>query len=261
MEVLILGNKLLEKIGQVTNRSQEITSDILLLRFTIVNACLIGDPLSDGKEFVLVDTGLENSHEFILDTIDKTFGQGAKPTSIVLTHGHFDHLGSVIKLSDYWDIPVYIHELEIPYMTGKKDYPLGEPSVGGGMVIDISDRAVTLPSDGTIPGMPGWKWIHTPGHTQGHISLFRQMDRVLIAGDAFSSTKQESFLSVAIQGEQISGPPAYLTEDWEAAKESIIKLRELEPHRAITGHGKPMRGIEVIEHLDYLIENFDEVEK
>ena len=42
--------------------------------------------------------------------------------------------------------------------------------------------------------MPGWRWVHTPGHTAGHVSLFRDADRTLIAGDAFVTTKQESAL-------------------------------------------------------------------
>ena len=45
------------------------------------------------------------------------------------------------------------------------------------------------PSDGSIPNMPGWQWIHTPGHSPGHISLFREKDRSLIAGDAFVAVK------------------------------------------------------------------------
>jgi hypothetical protein len=39
--------------------------------------------------------------------------------------------------------------------------------------------------------MPGWRWMHTPGHTEGHVCLFRNSDRTLIAGDAFTTTKQE----------------------------------------------------------------------
>jgi len=194
------------------------------------------------------------------------------PEAIILTHGHFDHVGSVIKLSNLWDVPVYIHQLEIPYITGKKDYPLADPKVDAGIIakmspsfphtrIDIGYRAVALPADGSVPGMPGWNWIHTPGHTEGHVALFREKDRVLIAGDAFSTVKQESLLSVVTQKEQISGPPKYLTTDWQAAEESVKKLRDITPSLVIPSHGKPLSGKELARHLDMLVQHFDEIAK
>lgn len=263
-----MGNKIVEGLSAMDTSSQEILPDILLMNFTIVNACLIGS----ADRYVLVDTGLENSADFILQCVKKKFGKNSRPEAIILTHGHFDHVGSVIKLSGLWDVPVYIHQLEIPYVTGKKDYPLGDPTVDEGMVakmsptfshtsIDISFRAVALPNDGSVPGMPGWKWIHTPGHTEGHISLFREKDGVLIAADAFSTTKQESLLSVVTHSEQISGPPKYLTTDWKAAKNSVRILRDLKPSLAIASHGEPMEGEELTRHLEMLVNHFDEIAK
>jgi Zn-dependent hydrolases, including glyoxylases len=129
------------------------------------------------------------------------------------------------------------------------------------MGIDISFYAAALPDDGSIPGMPGWRWIHTPGHTEGHISLFRDKDRVLIVGDAFATTKQESLLSVMTQSEQISGPPKYLTTDWKAAETSVKLLMDLKPSLAIPSHGKPMKGEDLTQHLELLVNNFDEIAK
>jgi glyoxylase-like metal-dependent hydrolase (beta-lactamase superfamily II) len=267
-----MGNKMVEGLSAISTSSQEVSADILVLQFTIVTACLVGKPSSQKGEFVLVDTGLENSDEFILESVEKRFGKKSRPQAIILTHGHFDHVGSVIKLSELWDVPVYAHQLEIPYITGKKDYPLADPSVGGGMVsklskafphtsIDLGFRAIALPNDGSIPGMPGWRWVPTPGHTDGHISLFREKDRVLIAGDAFSTTKQESLWSVITQKEQISGPPAYLTTDWKIAEESVRVLKDLKPSLVIASHGKPMKGDEVSKHLEMLVNHFDEIAK
>lgn len=138
---------------------------------------------------------------------------------------------------------------------------MADPTVDEGMVakmspitgIDISVRTAVLPSDGSVPGMPDWKWIHTPGHTEGHISLFREKDHVLIVGDAFSTTKQESLLSVVTQREQISGPPKYLTTDWKTAENSVRHLRDLKPLLAIPSHGKRMKGEELTEHLEMLV--------
>ena len=65
--------------------------------------------------------------------------------------------------------------------------------------IDLGSRVRSLPDDGSVPHMPGWRWIHTPGHTGGHVALFRDSDRCLIAGDAFVTTRQESLYAVMTQ--------------------------------------------------------------
>ena len=107
--------------------------------------------------------------------------------------------------------------------------------------------------------MSGWKWVHTPGHTEGHVSLFRESDKTLIVGDAFTTTKQESFTSVLTQHEQVKGPPAYLTTDWDAAKKSVQVIKELKPKLAIPSHGLPMKDAELSKHLDMLTRDFNEI--
>lgn len=264
-----MGNKLVEKLSAMTSSTEEVTPDILVMNFRVVTACLVGNT-NELANWFLVDTGLENSADFILDTVRERFVNNSRPSAIILTHGHFDHVGSVIKLSELWDVPVYIHEKEIPYITGEKDYPLGDPTTDSGMVakmsptfphtsIDIKSRAKALPSDGTIPGFPDWKWIPTPGHSEGHISLFRGKDRILIAGDAITTTKQESLLSVTLQSEKIGGPPKYLTENFKLSEISAKKLRDLKPSIMIPSHGKVLKGQELTEHLDYLIKNYDKI--
>ncbi|OPJ60393.1 MBL fold metallo-hydrolase [Clostridium oryzae] len=266
-----MGNKLVEKISSMTTTSKEVGTDILVMNFTIVNACIVGNT-NNSNGWVLIDTGLENSADYILECAEKRFGKESKPKAIILTHGHFDHVGSVIKLSKLWNVPVYIHRLEMPYVTGKKDYPLADPSVGGGAVakmsesfphtsIDIGEYVVPLPTDGSVPEMIDWQWIHTPGHTEGHVSLFRERDRILLAGDALCTVKQESLVSVATQKEQISGPPKYLTTDWKAAEDSIKHLKELNPSIIVPSHGQPIQGEEVKRDLEMLVNNFDEIAK
>lgn len=91
---------------------------------------------------------------------------------------------------------MYAHKLELPYLNGMEDYQAPDPSVDGGMVakmspvfpkkgIDITARLHELPADGSVPYMPDFEWIHTPGHTKGHVSLYRNKDKALIAGDAY----------------------------------------------------------------------------
>lgn len=265
-----MGNKLVEALSAVSVSTEEAAKDILVLKFKVVNVFLVGNPNEKDSNWVLIDTGLENSADSIIKAAENRFGKDSRPQAIVLTHGHFDHVGSVIKLSEVWDVPVYIHKLELPYVTGKKDYPKADSTVDEGMVaklsptfphtsIDIGFRAVSLPSDGSVPGLPGWRWIHTPGHTEGHISLFRGKDRVLIVGDAFTTVKQESILSVITQNEKISGPPKYLTTDWEAAEKSVRSLKDLNPALVIPSHGQPMEGEELSKHLQILVDDFERI--
>ena len=247
-----------------------VTDDIAGLRIFMVNAYFVGDPNAEDHAWVLVDTGLPYSTRRILTAAHKRFGEDKPPLAIVLTHGHFDHVGAVKELAEYWDVPVYAHPLEMPYLTGQEDYPPPDPTVGGGMMaymaslypskgIDLGDRVKPLPEDGLVPFLEHWRWIHTPGHTKGHISLFRDHDRVVIAGDAFITTNQQSSLSVLTQYPVIHGPPTYYTSDWAMAKESVEKLAHLVPLVAATGHGMPMRGESLEQDLCKLAENFDQM--
>jgi glyoxylase-like metal-dependent hydrolase (beta-lactamase superfamily II) len=238
------------------------------LKDTMVNVYMIHNPVA--KDWVLVDAGLKWSAPKIRRMAEKLFWPEVRPSAIVLTHAHFDHVGSLRKLADEWDVPIYAHYLEQPYLTGQCSYPAPDPTVGGGALaamawmypktpIDVSDRLRLLPEDGGIPGLPGWEYIHTPGHAPGHISLFREWDRLLIAGDAFATTRQESLFSVLFQTRVLTGPPKYFTYDWDDAGESVRKLADLEPGIVATGHGLPMSGPGMKEALRALADRFVEL--
>jgi hypothetical protein len=87
--------------------------------------------------------------------------------------------------------------------------------------------------------------------------LFRDDDRLLIAGDAFVTTKQESLWSALSQSVEVNGPPAYYTSDWDSAGRSVARLSALEPAVALTGHGYPLAGPEFVEALQRLARDFN----
>jgi len=238
------------------------------LKDVFVNMYMILNPF-DGN-WVLVDAGLKWSASKIKKMANQLFGENPKPSSIILTHGHFDHVGALRKLIEEWNVPVFAHSLEIPFLTGKSYYPPTDPGVGGGLMsllswsyptspINISSNLNVLPENGRVPGLPEWKYIHTPGHAPGHISLFRESDNVLIAGDAFVTSKAESAISVMFQTKKLSGPPKYFTYDWRLAKDSVRNLMKLEPGIVASGHGAPMQGNELRESLRYLSSHFYEM--
>jgi glyoxylase-like metal-dependent hydrolase (beta-lactamase superfamily II) len=245
----------------------DVAYDVECLRTGIVNVFLVGRPGAGDREWVLVDAGIYGFTHRIMQAAEERFGD-SRPACIVMTHGHFDHVGCLRELSTAWGVPIYAHTLELPYLTGRSPYPPPDPTVGGGFMalgsplyprgpIDLGERARALPEDGSVPGMPGWRWLFTPGHSPGHVSFWRESDAVLLAGDAFVTTKQESLLAVLEQRPELHGPPRYFTQDWDAARASVQRLAELRPEVAATGHGRPLRGRVMRESLELLASDFE----
>jgi glyoxylase-like metal-dependent hydrolase (beta-lactamase superfamily II) len=252
-----------------SDTARYVAPELSYLRDRIVNVAFVGTPGAGDRDWILIDTGLPGSAAKIQRAAAKLFGADSRPAAIVLTHGHFDHVGAVQKLSREWDAPVYADEMELPYLTGRSAYPPPDPLVGGGAMaalsflyprgpIDLGDRVHALPADGSVPGARGWRWIPTPGHSPGHVSLVRDADRTVIAGDAFTTTKQESLTAALTQRPELHGPPMYFTEDWDAARDSVRHLAAYAPTAAITGHGPPMRGERLQHELHVLANHFDE---
>lgn len=245
-----------------------VHNDVYYYTDQIVNICFIGTP-TEGN-WVLIDGGMPKSAPEIKSVAIDRFGRESRPSAIILTHGHFDHVGGLVDLIEEWEVPVYAHELEIPFLTGEMSYPEPDPTVEGGLIakassffpnepINLGSAVNPLPKDGSVPGLEGWKWVHTPGHSPGHVSFFRERDRTLISGDACITVKQDSFYKVLLQTPELNGPPRYLTNDWKSAKKSITKIAELAPKTIIPGHGTVMHGEKLERGLKRLVENFDKV--
>jgi glyoxylase-like metal-dependent hydrolase (beta-lactamase superfamily II) len=253
----------------------QIAEGVFGLRLLFVNVFGV---MNAGQSWVLVDAGLPFSAGRIERWAEATFG--GPPRAILLTHGHFDHVSAAKELADKWDVPVYAHPLEMPFLTGQQAYPPPDPLVGGGVMallsptypkgpVDLGERVRELGqessferdfdggSSGMVAEMPEWQWIHTPGHTVGHVSFFRKRDRALIVGDAFCTVQSESLMKIAQMKPELHGPPAYYTPDWAAAKASVMALAELTPRVLIPGHGQPIAGPEVASQLERLAERFD----
>jgi glyoxylase-like metal-dependent hydrolase (beta-lactamase superfamily II) len=256
--------------GEEQGGTFELLPDLAYTRASIVNVVFVGQAAAPEGEWVMVDAGLAGTTKYVWDAAQDRFAAGPKPSAIVLTHGHSDHAGGLETLADDLQVPIYAHPLEHRYLNGAMSYPSGDSSVGGGLMstlaglfstgpIDVSRWLRPLPEDGRVPGMPGWQWFHTPGHTPGHVSFWRDSDRTLIAGDAFITTAQESAYAVLAQSPELHGPPTYMTSDWAKARESVRFLADLEPELVITGHGPPMHGPEMRKALHRLAREFDDV--
>ncbi len=255
--------------GDKQDGLHEIAPDLAYRRLAIVNVVYFGRPGAGDRQWVLIDAGMPGTAGLIAAGAESRFGK-ARPAAIIMTHGHFDHVGALKTLAEQWDAPIYAHELELPYLDGRSAYPPPDPTVGGGLMaalarfypqdpVDVRPWLRVLPPDSSVPGMPGWNWLATPGHAPGHVSLWREGDRSLIAGDAFITTKQESAFAVATQRPELHGPPMYYTPDWESARRSVERLARLEPELVVTGHGPAMHGPAMRAALHTLARDFDQV--
>lgn len=239
-----------------------IAPDVGWLPVSFVNVYFIGQP---GGQWWLVDAGIPGRASQIASAAEGRFGAGSKPEAIILTHGHFDHAGSAAQLAKKWDVPIYAHRMELPYLDGRSSYPPPDPTIGGAIAFlsrfmpagpyNFGDRLRELhPNE--LPGLSGWEWLPTPGHSAGHISLFRPSDRVLLAGDAIATMDMDSW-SGLISGKQVlarGGAP--FNSDWEATRASVEKLAQLRPDVIGCGHGIPMTKDDVATRLEHFAQHF-----
>jgi glyoxylase-like metal-dependent hydrolase (beta-lactamase superfamily II) len=216
-----------------------------------------------GSSWVLVDAGWEQDAERIRSAVRSVLGPETVPGAILLTHVHPDHSGSARELAVAWDCPILVHPAEIPIATGDfvamaryagpLDHWLILPimrAIGRRRreaILEAGSLAGTvhpLGPDGSIPGVDGWRWVHTPGHTPGHVAFVRALDGVVISGDALLTLRVNAATGLLRGSQGLSAPPWYTTWDRGAARASIRAVAGLEPSVLGGGHGLPLTGPE-----------------
>lgn len=241
---------------------KEIAPHVHHLQIGFVNTYAI--ETSDGN-WVLVDTGIKPGYALV-KALESKFGR--PPVAIVLTHGHFDHAGNAYQLAQDWNVKIHVHARELPYLTGDEEYPPFDPTVGGALAFmtrffpspeyDFGDRLETMPENGELAFLPGWKILETPGHTPGHVALWDDETKTILAGDALCTADFDSWLGATIQKpQQLARPASPATPDWKSARQSVEKLAALNPQIIAAGHGQPLRGGDVAGELRDLARNFE----
>jgi glyoxylase-like metal-dependent hydrolase (beta-lactamase superfamily II) len=227
-----------------------------------------------GASWVLVDAASANCGRLIQKTAESLFGVNTRPTSILLTHDHPDHAGAALELTHMWGCPVYLHPDELPLAVIRelsviKKYAnpmdrwiilpilrlMPRRRVDALLSKDsLKEVAQAFDPAATVPGLPDWECIPTPGHSPGHIAFFRTGDRVLITGDALATVDLNSFRgflswSLRRNRQRVSDSPWYSTWNRQAARNSVAVLAKLEPRVLAPGHGIPMMGKGIAQEL------------
>jgi len=190
--------------------------------------------LDDKNGNTLVDTGLPGQEEGISAALAEA-GIGVRDLErIVFTHQDLDHVGSGAALVRQSGAKVLAHAVEAPYIDGGlrplKPTPemLEQRPQMSEMMRRLEPVGVDeLLEDGELLDLAGGtRIIFTPGHTPGHVSLYLEGPRVLVAGDAL--TAEEGHLN---------GPNPPVTLDMDEAARSVGRLAELEVETIVCYHG------------------------
>jgi glyoxylase-like metal-dependent hydrolase (beta-lactamase superfamily II) len=203
---------------------------IRLERMRFSNCYLVRE--HDG--LTLVDTSLPRSAGDILRAAEDL---GAPIRRILLTHCHNDHVGSLDALKERLpDAEVAMSAREAELMRGEVRRDPDEPRgrLRGFVFHEQETKPDRLLADGDRVG--SLEVVATPGHTPGHLAFLDTRDRTLIAGDAYIAIGNVFVTSEVT----LRFPMPALIGMWHApsANDSARRLRDLEPSRLATGHGK-----------------------
>ena len=225
----------------------EVADRVHRLAHAHVNCYVIDD--DDGV--TLVDAGLPSMWNLMTDTL-RRLGRGPGDVrALVLTHGHFDHVGFARRARVELNVPVLVHpeddhlaahpytykpqrnRLLYPLMHPRSLPVLGRMAMAGALSVrgieDTDELAVGAVLD--IPGRP--VPLFAPGHTGGHCILHLPDRDTVISGDALVTLDPYT----GATGPQIVASAA--TADTATAIESLGPIAETGAATVLPGHGEP----------------------
>lgn len=197
---------------------------------------------SDG--LALIDTSLPGSLPQIAKELQKIGHELSEIKHILITHAHFDHIGSLPALKEVTGAQIYAHHrYESAVIRGEK-LPLRPPASQlrgiGRLMANVMPSQPPLPTqvdvelkegDHIDAVLPGLQVIDIPGHSPGQCGFWQSEQRLLFCGDVMIHMPF-----------RLSLPPAAATPDMEENKRSIRKVAELDVATLCMGHGVPYIG-------------------
>jgi len=200
----------------------------------------------DNDNVILIDSGIPSNLETIKNQMETAGVSFARLNIIIATQQDIDHIAGIKGiLFEKPEVMVLAHEADKPYIQGDKkvkrlnskfmerikDLPEEEQLKIVDMFENSNVKVNTTLTDGEmLPYCGGITVIHTPGHTPGHICLYHQRSKTLIAGDAMN----------ILHGELVGPNEDPMSEDGVNANDAINSLKKLTDYdikNIITYHG------------------------
>ena len=181
-----------------------------------INVYVIGD--------VLIDAGTVLDRKRILWQVE-----GREIAAHALTHGHPDHYGASHAVCAALDVPLWCGAADVE-------------AVEAGKIVSVGGRLLPGPHGHPVARalregdeLAGFTVLETPGHSPGHVSYWRESDRVLLCGDVMWG-----FNPLILRGPPRE-PPKLLSPDAQLNRASARRIAALEPALTCFGHGPPLR--------------------
>ena len=201
----------------------------------------------------LVDAGFPSTWALVERALALAGRRVEEIRGLVITHGHFDHVGFARRLQQRHGVPVWAHpgdhhltrhpyryRPEQPRLLHPLTHPRGLPvlaaMVAAGALRVPGVRADHALAPGPLPLPGGMEVLHTPGHTDGECVLHLPGRRALITGDALVTLDPYN----GRRGPRIIAPSA--THDSDQARASLAPLAELDVQHVLPGHGEVWSG-------------------
>lgn len=226
---------------------RNVSDGIHRLAHADVNVYLV----EDDAGVTLVDTGLPATFRRITAALRELGRTPAEVRAVLLTHAHFDHVGSARRARETWDVPVFAHDGDRflaahPYRYQRERNPLwypvkyprslpvlGRMALAGAFFVRGLDDLVSMAAGTRLPVPGGPRVVFTPGHTLGHCALHLPERDVVISGDALVTLDPYT----GGRGPQIVSGAA--TADSPRALASLAALADTGARSVLPGHGEP----------------------
>ncbi|MFP7224495.1 MBL fold metallo-hydrolase [Priestia filamentosa] len=193
------------------------------------------------EKTIIVDTGSPKKSDFLLQSLYKLGVTKNSVSLILLTHGHLDHFGNINEIRSVFNAPVAIHREDVGALEKGQDSYLKPTRKRGALIKPflhgkIKGTSPDMLIDTTLSLKPfgvNGKVVHTPGHTDGSLSVILK-NKEMIIGDLL--------MGGHIGGFFLPHKPRhhYFAHNMDTAQKSIQRLLHEKPSKIYVGHGGPL---------------------